>query len=46
MKQKVERETMNERVLTCTSGVYLCLCVRIISMCVFYTCNNIYIYVI
>lgn len=39
MKQKVERETMNERVLTCISDV----CVCYLYMCV-YTCNNIYVY--
>lgn len=41
MKQKVERETMNERVLTCTSDV----CVYSISICMcVYTCNNTYVY--
>lgn len=40
MKQKVERETMNERVLTCTSGVYVC----VLSLCVFNTCVITYMY--
>lgn len=36
MKQKVERETMNERVLTCTSDVCVCAC-SYLYMCI-YTC--------